>query len=211
VLHDLLLITSFDIDRIGIATILDASMRYKVHILRPNQIPPSYFDGLGHAPIGLIDAELHDADPVEVASALNQYRPGMPILFFARTESTHLFVRGAKIGVLGTVQKSDEPGELLRKLDCAIQKQNLWDKEEMRRFQTCTPNSIPTPGLDIPLTQRESDVLCKLSLGLTNKKIAEELGISHQTVKGHIQHILHKIGVNDRTQAAVWAVRNRLF
>jgi DNA-binding NarL/FixJ family response regulator len=46
---------------------------------------------------------------------------------------------------------------------------------------------------------------------LTNKRIAEDLGISYETVKEHVQHILRKIGVNDRTQAAVWAVRNRLF
>jgi DNA-binding NarL/FixJ family response regulator len=65
--------------------------------------------------------------------------------------------------------------------------------------------------MEVPLTHRESDVLSKLSCGLTNKRIAEDLGISYETVKEHVQHILRKIGVNDRTQAAVWAVRNRLF
>jgi DNA-binding NarL/FixJ family response regulator len=61
------------------------------------------------------------------------------------------------------------------------------------------------------LTLRESEVLRKLSLGTTNRKIADELGISYETVKEHVQHILRKIGVNDRTQAAVWAVRKKLF
>ena len=46
--------------------------------------------------------------------------------------------------------------------------------------------------------------------GHTNRQIAGELGISCETVKEHVQHILRKIGVKDRTQAAVWAVRNRL-
>jgi DNA-binding NarL/FixJ family response regulator len=61
------------------------------------------------------------------------------------------------------------------------------------------------------LTLRESEVLRRLSLGTTNRKIADELGISYETVKEHVQHILRKIGVNDRTQAAVWAVRKKLF
>jgi DNA-binding NarL/FixJ family response regulator len=46
--------------------------------------------------------------------------------------------------------------------------------------------------------------------GLTNKEIAKMLKISYETVKEHVQHILRKIGVKDRTQAAVWAVRNEL-
>ena len=55
-----------------------------------------------------------------------------------------------------------------------------------------------------------SEVLCHLSLGLTNKEIAQSLKISYETVKEHVQHVLRKIGVTDRTQAAVWAVRRRV-
>jgi DNA-binding NarL/FixJ family response regulator len=49
-----------------------------------------------------------------------------------------------------------------------------------------------------------------MALGLTNKEIATMLGISYETVKEHVQHILRKVGVTDRTQAAVWAVRKNL-
>ena len=50
-------------------------------------------------------------------------------------------------------------------------------------------------------------MLRHLALGLSNKEIAKSLSISVETVKEHVQHVLRKIGVNDRTQAAVWAVR----
>ena len=60
---------------------------------------------------------------------------------------------------------------------------------------------------DAPLTRRESEVLRQLALGLSNKEIAQALEISYETVKEHVQHILRKLGVADRTQAAVWAVR----
>ena len=60
------------------------------------------------------------------------------------------------------------------------------------------------------LTKREGEVLKQLALGLTNKEIAQSLGISYETVKEHVQHILQKLSVTDRTQAAVWAVRKNL-
>jgi len=64
--------------------------------------------------------------------------------------------------------------------------------------------------VEVPLTQRESEVLRQVAYGLTNKEIAVALHISYETVKEHVQHILRKIGVSDRTQAAVWAVRKEL-
>ena len=74
--------------------------------------------------------------------------------------------------------------------------------------------ALAMPGLpaesDVPLTQREREVLQALTLGLTNKKIALALKISEETVKEHVGHVLRKIGVMDRTQAAVWAVRKGL-
>jgi DNA-binding NarL/FixJ family response regulator len=58
-----------------------------------------------------------------------------------------------------------------------------------------------------PLSSREMEVLIYLTKGLSNKEIAIALGISHQTIKNHITAILHKLGVEDRTQAAVYALR----
>ena len=87
----------------------------------------------------------------------------------------------------------------------------LWTREGLRR----TTGALATPRLKndvaVPLTLRESEVLRQLALGLTNKEIGSSLHISYETVKEHVQHILRKIRVGDRTQAAVWAVRNGLF
>ena len=63
---------------------------------------------------------------------------------------------------------------------------------------------------DIPLTERELQVVYHVALGLSNKEIAISLEISVETVKEHVQNILRKIAVSDRTQAAVWAVRKGL-
>ena len=68
----------------------------------------------------------------------------------------------------------------------------------------------PSNDEDVPLTQREMQVLRHIALGLSNKEIGRSLGISVETVKEHVQNILRKIAVTDRTQAAVWAVRKNM-
>jgi DNA-binding NarL/FixJ family response regulator len=84
----------------------------------------------------------------------------------------------------------------------------IWSREEVRRVTAVLTSEQAVPNLDVPLTQREFEVLRYLIQGLTNRRIAEQLAISYETVKEHVQHIIRKIGVGDRTQAAVWAVRN---
>jgi DNA-binding NarL/FixJ family response regulator len=65
--------------------------------------------------------------------------------------------------------------------------------------------------LPAPLTDRELEVLRLLARGETNAEISCHLGISPHTVKSHVIHIFNKLGVNDRTQAAVWAARHQLI
>ena len=66
-------------------------------------------------------------------------------------------------------------------------------------------------GIRVMLTGREVEVLRLMAEGFSNPEISEILAISHHTVKSHVVHIFNKLGVNDRTQAAVWAARNRLI
>ena len=65
--------------------------------------------------------------------------------------------------------------------------------------------------LATPLSARELEVLCILAEGTSNNEISRMLNISPHTVKSHIIHIFNKLGVNDRTQAAVWAARHHLI
>jgi DNA-binding NarL/FixJ family response regulator len=59
----------------------------------------------------------------------------------------------------------------------------------------------------MPLSKREMDILQLITRGRSNKQAAQELGISYQTVKNHMTSILRKLAVNDRTQAAIYALR----
>ncbi len=66
-------------------------------------------------------------------------------------------------------------------------------------------------GIIFKLSGREAEVLRLITEGFTNKEIAQILKVSHNTVKSHVVHIFNKLGVNDRTQAAVWAAQNELI
>ncbi len=102
------------------------------------------------------------------------------------------------------------------KLD--FKKQNEYVEQLEARISDLTEkekgnNRSPDTGDDlirVNLSARETEVLCLLAEGGTNTEIAEILSISPHTVKSHVIHIFNKLGVNDRTQAAVWAARHNL-
>jgi DNA-binding NarL/FixJ family response regulator len=90
--------------------------------------------------------------------------------------------------------------------------QELTEKE-FKRWLDTTLGELPgsfleLPDIGHPLSIREMEVLTQVTHGLSNKEIAAILGISHQTVKNHVTAILRKLGVGDRTQAALYALRH---
>ncbi len=99
---------------------------------------------------------------------------------------------------------------MIAAIQAAAEGKSSWSRDELRRVTGALATPRVVLDVEVPLTQRESEVLKQLVNGLTNKEIAQALDISYETVKEHVQHILRKIGVTDRTQAAVWAVRNNL-
>ena len=84
-----------------------------------------------------------------------------------------------------------------------------WIQKRVDRFGKRP--SFATGAESSPLTPREMEILEMLCLGTSNNDIARNLGISYQTVKNHVTAILHKLGVKDRTQAVLYAIRNEWF
>jgi DNA-binding NarL/FixJ family response regulator len=81
---------------------------------------------------------------------------------------------------------------------------------ELRKVAKAMAKREAATDSGVPLTPRETQVLRQIAMGLANQEIADALEISVETVKEHVQNLLRKISVNDRTQAAVWALRHGL-
>jgi DNA-binding NarL/FixJ family response regulator len=114
------------------------------------------------------------------------------------------------LGASGYLLKGCTREQLIKAIHTAASGESAWTRDELRRVTGALATPRLAADVEVPLTQRESEVLRQLAYGLTNKEIAQALHISYETVKEHVQHILRKIGVSDRTQAAVWAVRKGL-
>jgi DNA-binding NarL/FixJ family response regulator len=158
----------------------------------------------------LLDVRMPGGDGLHVLGRLKLDHPDLPVVLFSTYDNPTYVARAVALGASGYVLKSDTRERLLDAIQKACRGESAWTREELRRVTGALATPRVVSDVEVPLTQRESEVLRQLANGLTNKEIALALGISYETVKEHVQHILRKIGVTDRTQAAVWAVRKGL-
>jgi DNA-binding NarL/FixJ family response regulator len=158
----------------------------------------------------LLDIQMPDKDGLWALGRLKVDYPELPVLIFSAFDNPAFVARAVALGAHGYVLKSATKEKLVDAIRSAAAGQTTWTREELRRVTGALATPRLTADVEVPLTQRESEVLKHLALGATNKEIALALHISYETVKEHVQHILRKIGVTDRTQAAVWAVRKSL-
>jgi len=158
----------------------------------------------------LLDIRMPDGDGLTALGRIKLDKPDMPILILSTFDNPTYIARAVALGASGFLLKGCTRDELLSAIRTAAAGESAWTRDELRRVTGALATPRLAADVEVPLTQRESEVLRQLAYGLTNKEIAQALHISYETVKEHVQHILRKIGVSDRTQAAVWAVRKEL-
>jgi DNA-binding NarL/FixJ family response regulator len=156
----------------------------------------------------LLDLSMPDMDGIEVTKWLATGSPHTRIVVFTSFSDRDQIVRALDAGAVGYLLKDAEPQEIHEAIRSAS-----------RGEAPITPRAAaalladrrerPTAGLE--LTAREREVLLLVVDGLANKQIARRLQISEKTVKGHLTNLFQRIGVSDRTQAALWAERTGVF
>lgn len=156
----------------------------------------------------ILDVRMPGGDGLQTLGQLKLDYPELPVLMLSTYDNPTYIARAVALGANGYVLKSDSRARLLDAIERAAKGENIWTRDELRKVTGALTTPRPSGESEVALTQREGEVLQQLALGLTNKEIAQVLDISYETVKEHVQHILRKIGVADRTQAAVWAVRS---
>ena len=159
--------------------------------------------------IVLLDVRMPGNDGLNALGRIKLERPNMQLLVLSTYDNPTIIARSLALGASGYLIKTASSDEVVDAVRRTAAGESLWSPDEVRKLGTHATMRL-TDDVEVPLTKRESEVLGQLALGLTNKEIAKVLGISYETVKEHVQHILRKVGVSDRTQAAVWAVRKGL-
>ncbi len=158
----------------------------------------------------LLDIRMPGNDGLNALGRIKLDRPEMPVLVLSTYDNPTYIARAVAFGASGYLLKTATQSEVIDAIRKSATGESVWTREELRRVTGALATPRLSNDIEVPLTRRESEVLRQLALGLTNKEIAQALGISYETVKEHVQHILRKVGVADRTQAAVWAVRKGL-
>jgi len=158
----------------------------------------------------ILDIRLPGGDGLQLLGKIKSFAAKQPVLIFSAYDNPTYLARAVALGANGFCLKTDGIERILDAIRRTARGESIWSRDELRRVTGSLATIRMGTETEIPLTQREGEVLKHLANGLTNKEIAMSLGISYETVKEHVQHILRKIGVTDRTQAAVWAVRNNI-
>ena len=120
-------------------------------------------------------------------------------------------LKAVDIGVNGYLLKDSESAELKKAITAVVNGENYIQPSLIPILNAKMVDRDTDSAKIESLTKRELEVLKNLSYGMYNKEIAEKLNISERTVKNHISNIFKKIEVTDRTQAAVFAIRNNLI
>lgn len=163
-----------------------------------------------HPDILLLDINMPKKNGIEVLEYIKQNKIPVKVLILTVHNEVEYLLKAVDIGIDGYLLKDSSYDELKEAIDVVISGNTYIQPSLLPALN----ESMEDYALDKEriecLTKRELDVLRLISEGCSNKKISDELKISERTVKNHISHIFRKIDVEDRTQAAVFAIRNKI-
>ena len=159
----------------------------------------------------LLDINMPGKNGIEVLTEIKRKNISVKILMLTVHNEVEYLLKAIDIGADGYILKDTESAELKRAINYIIQGENYIQPSLIPALNSRLVNRDMDKGKIDSLTRRELEVLIQVSNGMFNKEIANSLDISERTVKNHISNIFKKIEVNDRTQAAVFAIKNNLI
>jgi DNA-binding NarL/FixJ family response regulator len=155
----------------------------------------------------LMDLQMPGIDGVAATRQIVASGAESQVVVLTSFSDSERIVAALDAGAIGYLLKDTEPEDLLEGVRAAARGESPLNPRAARQLLTARTS---TPVLTVDLTPRELEVLGLVRQGLANKQIARRLGITERTVKAHLTSTFQRIGVSDRTQAALWAERNRL-
>ena len=159
----------------------------------------------------LLDINMPKMNGIEVLEALKAKKDPVKVLILTVHSEVEYLVKAVDIGANGYILKDSGSVELKQAIMDIINNDSYIQPSLIPALNSRLINRDMDKEKLKSLTRREVEILAQVASGMFNKEIANNLGISERTVKNHISNIFKKIDVSDRTQAAVFAIRNNII
>jgi DNA-binding NarL/FixJ family response regulator len=156
----------------------------------------------------LLDAAIPGGDAFELVTKLTKATPTTRFILLSALDNPTYMARARAVGATNFLLMGFSQRELVTAIESAAAGKAASVASPFTKIVASMQPRDARAARDSGLTPRESQVLSHIALGLSNDEIARSLEISVETVKEHVQNLLRKLAVNDRTQAAVWAVQS---
>ena len=164
-----------------------------------------------HQPdVVIMEVRLGGKDALKHLEKLKEEYPDSHVVIYSALSNPTHIARAAALGCSDYILKTASIDDLHSAIQNAAAGSPAPDTSLLVTTKAKMRRSVSNRDPDVPLTNRELQVLKHVAMGLSNREVGKSLGISVETVKEHVQNILRKLDVNDRTQAAVWAVKREL-
>ena len=159
----------------------------------------------------LLDINMPKMNGIQTLEVIKEKKIDIKVLILTVHGEVEYLLKAVDIGVDGYILKDADSAELRKAIFTVIEGNNYIQSDLIPLLNSkMITRDIDNEKIKL-LTKRELEILIHLSSGMFNKEIADKLHISERTVKNHVSSIFKKIEVSDRTQAAVFAIRNNLI
>ena len=158
----------------------------------------------------LLDINMPKKNGLEVLQCINKSNLKVKVLVLTVHNEVEYLIKAVDIGVDGYILKDSESAELKKAIFTVAEGESYIQPSLIPALNAKMIETNKDAEKIKSLTKRELDVLKLLAVGMYNKEVGKRLEISERTVKNHVSNIFKKLGVTDRTQAAVFAIRNNL-
>lgn len=159
----------------------------------------------------LLDINMPEMNGIEVLKKMKESQSTVKVLILTVHNELEYLMNAVDIGVEGYIMKDSESAELKKAIRAVRDGENYIQPSLIPALNNQLMNRDVDKDKVASLTNRELEVLVQVANGMFNKEIATNLKISERTVKNHISNIFKKIEVSDRTQAAVFAIKNNII
>ena len=156
----------------------------------------------------IINSSIGEISGIDILKIIREHKMPIKILFISSEINVNVAIDALNYNVDGLILKNSTLSDFLSAINSILEDNQFIHPlilDAVNSYLAQTDNCKNTT-----LTKGETQILCMISAGYLNKEIGSELNISERTVKNHVSNLFKKIGVSDRTQAAVYAIKNNL-